>query len=334
MSTGVHSPVVKIGSFPAGASTVAYFIIFGMWGLGGGESESEDESAWTMGSRGDGVGEGVDDEDFDGLCGGGVFSRGVRGDVLHLPSALDCPRITSKFSTEGLQPARVMTWLRVGDGDNGKRYGGGGISTTWSHHPVSGHNRHCINTICETFLAIVHLGGGAVAEVFYLDLSTTLLVVHITLVMDILVVCLFSRTKYLLLDGWVVTHLVSSIVYDILGYQQGNGTTIRAYWQRDETDFLAYNSQSVLAILVESAAIQMATAIGALITFQVGFVGVIAWSGISPAVLGISTVLIHARIGLGWAHEPDYHIGSNPTRINFAGNDALQGAEHELENRK
>ncbi|KAJ7688970.1 hypothetical protein B0H17DRAFT_645943 [Mycena rosella] len=242
---------------------------------------------------------------------------------------------------------------------------------------------HCINTICETFLAIVRLGGGAAAEAFYLDLSTTSSVVHITLlvmctlVTDILVIhrlyviCSYTRnivlfplailvaqaaggvgsiyhfarwysdklgsTKYLLLDGWVVTHLVSSIV--ISAYCSG-----MIYWKiRGINRAVGRLSghigggmklTSVLAILVESAAIQTATTIGALVTFQVGFIGVIAWSGISPAVLGISTVLIHARIGLGWAHEPDYHIGSNPTRINFAGNDALQGAEHELENRK
>ncbi|KAJ7207839.1 hypothetical protein GGX14DRAFT_454534, partial [Mycena pura] len=76
---------------------------------------------------------------------------------------------------------------------------------------------------------------------------------------------------------------------------------------------------SILAIIVESAALQTAISIGALVMYDVGFVGRVVFSGISSVVMGISTILIYARIGLGWAHGSDADgAASNPTRISFA----------------
>ncbi|KAJ6621850.1 hypothetical protein B0H10DRAFT_1945108 [Mycena sp. CBHHK59/15] len=124
-----------------------------------------------------------------------------------------------------------------------------------------------------------------------------------------------GKEYYSLSNGWVTTDLVSSILHDIL--------------ENIADKQRSHAPQSVLAILVESAALQTSTTIGVLVTSQVGFVGQVVWMGIAPAILGISTVLIHARIGLGWAHESDRQTKSNPTRINFAVNEALE-EEHEL----
>ncbi|KAJ7218558.1 hypothetical protein GGX14DRAFT_595264 [Mycena pura] len=76
---------------------------------------------------------------------------------------------------------------------------------------------------------------------------------------------------------------------------------------------------SILAIIAESAALYTAISIGALVTYHVGFVGQVVFTGISPVVMGISTILIYARIGLGWAHGSGADgAASNPTRISFA----------------
>jgi len=74
-----------------------------------------------------------------------------------------------------------------------------------------------------------------------------------------------------------------------------------------------------LAILVESAALQTATTICVLATFQFESSGQVIVSRIASAILGISTVLIHARIGLGWGHDANRQSKSrfNPTRVNF-----------------
>ncbi|KAF7305452.1 hypothetical protein HMN09_00797900 [Mycena chlorophos] len=59
---------------------------------------------------------------------------------------------------------------------------------------------------------------------------------------------------------------------------------------------------TVLSTMVESAALQVASIIGQLITFRIRVVGLIVFSGSMPVLLSISTVLIYARIGLGWAY--------------------------------
>ncbi|KAJ7207849.1 hypothetical protein GGX14DRAFT_634189 [Mycena pura] len=94
---------------------------------------------------------------------------------------------------------------------------------------------------------------------------------------------------------------------------------------------------SILAIIAESAALQTylhfaaqlrfydslnlrrTVTVGALVTYHIGFVEQVGFSGISPVIFGISTVLIHARIGLGWAYGSDADGSiSNPTWASFA----------------
>ncbi|KAF8201373.1 hypothetical protein K438DRAFT_1821921 [Mycena galopus ATCC 62051] len=79
---------------------------------------------------------------------------------------------------------------------------------------------------------------------------------------------------------------------------------------------------SLLAILVESATLQTTTTIGMLVSFQCDWLeGEFIWTGIAAAAFGVSTVLIHARIGLGWAADnSDRPIGNTrpPTsRVKF-----------------
>ncbi|KAJ6533366.1 hypothetical protein B0H10DRAFT_2247224 [Mycena sp. CBHHK59/15] len=128
----------------------------------------------------------------------------------------------------------------------------------------------------------------------------------------------------------ITAHWIDTIYETFFTFVRfGGGAAAEAFY----LDLTTPSSVSVLAILVESAALQ---------TYgnrdrdsrdvPVGFVGQVVWTGIAPAVLGISTVLIHARIGLGWAHESDRQAKSNPTTVNFAANSAFE-EEHELEDR-
>ncbi|KAJ7140097.1 hypothetical protein C8R43DRAFT_602831 [Mycena crocata] len=135
-------------------------------------------------------------------------------------------------------------------------------------------------------------------------------------------------------NAWVTTHLVLSIL--ISAYSSG-----MIWWRiwriSRVVDTMAgrisggMGLMSILAIIVESAGIQTTASVGILAAFQSAFVGQVVWSGCAPVILGISTLLIHARIGLGWAHEPEEQLKSTPTRIHFrAGNTA---EEHELDSR-
>ncbi|KAJ7853668.1 hypothetical protein B0H14DRAFT_3653635 [Mycena olivaceomarginata] len=59
--------------------------------------------------------------------------------------------------------------------------------------------------------------------------------------------------------------------------------------------------QSALAMMIESAAIQTWITALLLVFFESGLNAATVLTGIGPAMFGISTVLIHARVGLGWA---------------------------------
>jgi hypothetical protein len=54
--------------------------------------------------------------------------------------------------------------------------------------------------------------------------------------------------------------------------------------------------------------------------------GEFIWTGIAPSLFGVSTVLIHARIGLGWTHDSQRSPPSNikPTTVRFSAN--MKGA--------
>ncbi|KAJ7432548.1 hypothetical protein B0H11DRAFT_796627 [Mycena galericulata] len=124
-------------------------------------------------------------------------------------------------------------------------------------------------------------------------------------------------------NGWVSTALVFSIV--ISAYS--SAMISRKIWRtRRAVGSLRLSTQvsggvqpwSFLAIVVESAALQTTASLALLVTFESGNNTDVLWLPISPAIFGISTVLIHARVGLGWAYAGQHDAGGTPSRITFA----------------
>ncbi|KAJ7207840.1 hypothetical protein GGX14DRAFT_396053 [Mycena pura] len=170
---------------------------------------------------------------------------------------------------------------------------------------------HWIGTQYATLFAFVHLGGGDAAAAFYENLSApwylanlvflgaSFLITNLLVIHRVHVIFSNSRTVIVLPFIFLVVQVVSEVV---LLYQFAKSHPGEQY-------IVLYGSactvQSILAIIAESAALYTAISIGALVTYHVGFVGQVVFTGISPVVMGISTILIYARIGLGWAHGSD-----------------------------
>ncbi|KAK7036358.1 hypothetical protein R3P38DRAFT_621048 [Favolaschia claudopus] len=104
-------------------------------------------------------------------------------------------------------------------------------------------------------------------------------------------------------NGWLTAKLVASIL--ISSY--ASVAIARRIWRIQSA--LQKKSEhmrltALLSIFVESALLQTAVTIGMLVSFQYKLLaGEFISTGIAPALFGISTVLIHARIGLGWTEE-------------------------------
>lgn len=72
-----------------------------------------------------------------------------------------------------------------------------------------------------------------------------------------------------------------------------------------------------------------------LVSFQLGLSSQMVFSGVGAVVYGISTMLIHARVRLGWAYNSRTasvdRVESNPTRVVFevarSGESASEGME-------
>ncbi|KAJ7742740.1 hypothetical protein DFH07DRAFT_39849 [Mycena maculata] len=150
-----------------------------------------------------------------------------------------------------------------------------------------------------------------------------------------------ANAFYSLANGWVTTSLVSSIVISVYSSAM---ISWKIWWARRALGGLSVHfiggirPMFFLAVLVESAALQTAASIALLAGFQIGFIAQqLVVQHLAPAIFGISTVLIHARIGLGWAYEPSGQSTSVDisARITFAAapSDAYpsRGEEHALE---
>nr|GAT47105.1 predicted protein [Mycena chlorophos] len=105
-------------------------------------------------------------------------------------------------------------------------------------------------------------------------------------------------------NPWIPSMLATSLLVSVY-------CTVSIAWKilsvrravKPDNRFESGNSlMTVLSTMVESAALQVASIIGQLITFRIRFVGLIVFNGSMPVLLSISTVLIYARIGLGWAY--------------------------------
>ncbi|KAJ7471978.1 hypothetical protein FB451DRAFT_1471027 [Mycena latifolia] len=227
---------------------------------------------------------------------------------------------------------------------------------------------HWVNTIYETYFAIVHLGGGAEAAAFYSDLSTPSSVIVIALLLicalvtDSLVAALNnaifgSRLLTHFIDppallakaGASLEHLSSAQLLNVVQFaeaasfislQSGIPTRIPPYradgWLAPLFYPLCMIVWTIWRINIASPKLldrigegMQPTARYVIVrtppwlmlrrpywpfssrarpsrpTFHGGLIGWTVFEGISPAVYGISTTLIHARIGLGWAYESD-----------------------------
>ncbi|KAJ7328932.1 hypothetical protein DFH08DRAFT_1023515 [Mycena albidolilacea] len=109
-------------------------------------------------------------------------------------------------------------------------------------------------------------------------------------------------------NGWLTTTLVASLLISV--YSSG-----MIYWRISRmVRWQASNSAagdasgsgrltSALAMMIESAAIQTWITALLLVFFESGLNAATVFTGIGPAMFGILTVLIHARVGLGWAKQ-------------------------------
>ncbi|KAJ6544166.1 hypothetical protein B0H19DRAFT_1267467 [Mycena capillaripes] len=149
---------------------------------------------------------------------------------------------------------------------------------------------HWINTIYGTYLPFVQLGGGAEAENFYHTLGTPSLKTHIVLteMTNTLTDCLVIHRLYVI---WDFKFSIVAFPLVLLVLQ-----VVRTY---------PLMTQSILVIMIESAALQTAMNLALLLAFHIG--GAVEpnfiLKGMQAVVLGMSSVLIHARIGLGWTQE-------------------------------
>ncbi|KAJ7666581.1 hypothetical protein DFH06DRAFT_1383778 [Mycena polygramma] len=116
------------------------------------------------------------------------------------------------------------------------------------------------------------------------------------------------QTVLSLSNMWVATMLGASLVISV-------GSSGMIFWKisRMAREFDAYaeeinggrtsHGMHALAIIIESAGIQTLVTVTLLVAFESGFMAAAVLTGIGPAVFGISTVLIHVRVGLGWATQ-------------------------------
>ncbi|KAJ6544156.1 hypothetical protein B0H19DRAFT_1238672 [Mycena capillaripes] len=210
---------------------------------------------------------------------------------------------------------------------------------------------HWINTIYGTYLPFVQLGGGAEAENFYHTLGTPSLKTHIVLTetTNTLTDCLVIHRLYVIWD-FKFSIVAFPLVLLVLQVVSGSGS-IYGFFTQSQASFHAWSIGwittnlvaslvlsrilqpfayplsgrhrliSILVIMIESAALQTAMNLALLLAFHIG--GAVEpnfiLKGVQAVVLGMSSVLIYARIGLGWTQEnPSASSGTtNPSSISF-----------------
>ncbi|KAJ7021556.1 hypothetical protein C8F04DRAFT_1273519 [Mycena alexandri] len=202
---------------------------------------------------------------------------------------------------------------------------------------------HSLNTAYQTVFAI-RLGGGAATEAYYLNLTRSPFVVNIVVmvVTHHLTDAFMLHRLYVIFsrDRNVMIFPLSCFLGQIVS---GCGIIYRAATSDPDEDYLTLSNGWLTAKLVASilisayssaaiswriwrirhalqktAVLQTATTIGMLVSFQYKWLaGEFISTGIAPALFGVSTVLIHARIGLGWAHESERNL--KPASVPLSG---------------
>ncbi|KAJ7079680.1 hypothetical protein C8R44DRAFT_824644, partial [Mycena epipterygia] len=226
-------------------------------------------------------------------------------------------------------------------------------------------------TMYGTYLAFVHLGGGLRAEQFYGTLGTPTLKTHIILseLINTITDSLVVHRLYVIWDhknsvvafpmallaaqvisgiggvvgffnqnpanyrssslGWVTTSLATSLGTGMISWKILRlNRTVR---QLSSPSRKGHRLDRILVILVESAALQTAMNIALLLSFLLAIVLSFIFKGTQAVVLGLSTVLIHARIGLGWTQDTSLATATNPTAVSFTVNVARSRDAEETE---
>ncbi|KAF7361541.1 hypothetical protein MSAN_01187700 [Mycena sanguinolenta] len=136
------------------------------------------------------------------------------------------------------------------------------------------------------------------------------------------VITFSSATLFSLSNGWVTTTLVASLLISL--YSSG-----MIYWKISRTarQFNVLEEGSIsaasrlvttLAIMIESAGIQTSATFALLLAFESGVGGAALMQAIGPVMFGLSTVLIHARVGLGWAKQAHGSTSTAGERYSFS----------------
>ncbi|KAJ6484065.1 hypothetical protein C8R45DRAFT_1099226 [Mycena sanguinolenta] len=107
-------------------------------------------------------------------------------------------------------------------------------------------------------------------------------------------------------NPWVTSSLVSSLV--VSGYSTGM-ISFKVTRMSRSIRTITGSTQAgkplrrVLAIIVESAVLQTIMTTAILVSFQIGLLAQAILEALQPVVFGISVLLIHLRVGLGWTTE-------------------------------
>ncbi|KAJ6510742.1 hypothetical protein C8R45DRAFT_395489 [Mycena sanguinolenta] len=120
------------------------------------------------------------------------------------------------------------------------------------------------------------------------------------------VITFSSATLFSLSNGWVTTTLVASLLISLYGSGMIYWKISRAARQFNVLEgsiSTAGRLVTTLAIMIESAGIQTSATFALLLAFESGVEGAALMQAIGPVMFGLSTVLIHARVGLGWAKQ-------------------------------
>ncbi|KAJ6489986.1 hypothetical protein C8R45DRAFT_929275 [Mycena sanguinolenta] len=168
---------------------------------------------------------------------------------------------------------------------------------------------HWINGICALYQAFISLGGGFPAEVLYLTLSSPRALAHNSLVVVTTVITdsLMIHRLYtvwshdgrviifplLVLAGQVASGI--HVIYDLSRETIFNFFDLSNPW---ETSYLV---SSLEALALEDVCGTMT--VGVLVTFQTGLLVQAALIALQPVVFGISVLLIHLRVSLGWTDD-------------------------------
>ncbi|KAJ6600418.1 hypothetical protein DFH09DRAFT_1271261 [Mycena vulgaris] len=221
---------------------------------------------------------------------------------------------------------------------------------------------HWINTMCGTYLPFVQLGGGVAAEQFYTTLGTPSLKIHIFLseIVNTVTDCLVIHRLYVIRE-----HRINIVILPIclLLVQIRFRRLTSSFSQRNRSHSRIFHPEPSqvprlvvpmghhkLGFIDDNQCIQHRIDIledikdepyaphffkrgppSHPLQITVDVAPNFVLKGIQAVVLGLSSVLIHTRIGLGWTRDNPSTTASNPTAVSFTANVARSRDVEETE---